>query len=79
MRRTMATIQIDVPNELVGAYERATAEERKRFQVWIELLLKDMARKEKLSLLEAMDRLSAEAQANGLTPEILEEILSDEE
>jgi hypothetical protein len=58
----METITIQVPPEIAQAYSSVSSEERKRVQ----------------TLLQIMDEISQEAAANGMTPEILESILTDE-
>ena len=74
-----APITIEVDAEAAKAYAAATPEERLKMQWLLSLRLRDLTLKPHRDLLETMDKLSAEAQANGLTPEILESILRGED
>ncbi|MFQ5710065.1 MAG: hypothetical protein ACE5HO_21635 [bacterium] len=69
------TIQID--SEAAKAYKSASPDEKKKIQFLISTWLKEVASKDKSSLKQLMDGISAKAQARGLTPEILEAILSE--
>jgi predicted restriction endonuclease len=70
------TIQID--SEAAKAYKSASPDERKKIQFLISIWLKEVTSKDKSSLKQIMDDISEKAQARGLTPEILETILSEE-
>ncbi|MDJ0581407.1 hypothetical protein [Crocosphaera sp.] len=75
-------ITIKVSPELAKIYRQASTETQAQIQakinniLSIELENKRQEAVKKLSIV--MDKASEEAQANGLTPEILEEILADE-
>lgn len=71
-----ATITIPVDVITAARYVAATDEERLKIELLVRLLL-ERPRPSPDSLLQLMDAMSAEAQANGLTPEILEAILND--
>jgi hypothetical protein len=73
------TIEITLEPDLVRIYEIASQDEKERVRFWISLLLQDMKQDRRISLLEAMDNMAREAQARGLTPEILEELLKDDD
>jgi hypothetical protein len=76
------TIVINVPSELAEAYQQVTAPERSQIEAQIILLLKSatLNRQEAISQFrQTMDQASEEAEVNGLTPEILESILHDDE
>ena len=77
METTPITIEVD--SAAAQAYADASPEEQLKMQWLLSLRLRDLTLKPRRSLLETMDKLSAEAQANGLTPEILESILRDED
>lgn len=76
-------ITIKVSPELAQAYRQASQETQEQIGLKVNAVLSlelENRRKEavkKLSIL--MDKASEEAQANGLTPEILEEILANKE
>jgi hypothetical protein len=71
------TLQLDA--EAARAYQSIPAEDRKKIDVLLGLRLKELLGQNKLTLREAMDQLGREAKANGLTPEILESILQDDD
>lgn len=80
---TKHEIAIKVPAEVAEAYRKATEEEQEQIQLKVAAILQaqlKIQRKEAAKRLrKTMDVISAEAQAKGLTPEILESILNDEE
>ena len=69
---------IMIPTDAATAarYVAASDEQRLKIELLVRLLL-ERPRPSPDSLLQLMDAMSAEAQANGLTPEILEAILND--
>ncbi len=73
------TITIPVPTELAEIYNQASPEDKYKIEVWVRMLLRDIADPDPNKLKRVMDEISDQAQANGLTPEILEEILADDE
>ena len=77
----MATvpITIEVDEEAAKVYAAASPEEQQKYRLLLSLYLKDVTTRPRRSLLEIMDEMSATAAANGLTPEILESILRDED
>ena len=77
----MATvpITIEVDEEVARLYAEASAQDRKKIQMLLNLRLIDYLNKPPRPLLEVIEEISAKAQARGLTPEILESILRDEE
>ena len=70
------TIQID--SEAAKAYKSASPDEKKKIQFLISAWLKEVTSKDKSSLKQLMNEISENARARGLTPEILETILSEE-
>ncbi|NWF68252.1 MAG: hypothetical protein HXY40_04135 [Chloroflexi bacterium] len=74
-----AAITISVPPELAAAYDNASPEDKYKVQVWVSILLNDIAHPDPDRLTKLMDKISEEAQAKGLTPEILAETLADDE
>ena len=71
----METITIQVPPEIAQAYSSVSLYQQSTIQRQILELLESSLKHSKI--LATMDKLSAEAQANGLTPEILESILNE--
>lgn len=80
---TKKEITIKVPSEIAQAYHNATEEEREQLQLKIAAIIQAQFtthRQEAIARLwNTMDKASQEAQERGLTPEILESILHDDE
>lgn len=73
----MATIEIEVNPEVANAYALASEETQKKVQLLLNAWLPELTMTPKRSLREVMDQMSDEAEARGLTDEILESILRD--
>lgn len=80
---TKEEIIIKVPFEVAEAYRNATQEEREQLQLKIAAIMQSQFTTKRLEaiarLRNTMDKVSQEAQERGLTPEILESILNDDE
>lgn len=76
MSETVITIATDA--DTAAKYNAATDMERRKIQLLVRVLLQNTPPSKK-SLQQLMDEMSAEAQAKGLTPEILDELLQDDE
>ena len=72
-------ITIEVDAAAADAYAAAPGEQQRKIQSLLSMYLRDITLKPRRPLREVMQELAAEAAANGLTPEILESILRDEE
>ena len=72
------TIEIEVDEEAARAFSEATAERRRKLEILLGLRLRELISKPSKSLKQIMDEIGAEAEARGLTPEILESLLRDE-
>jgi hypothetical protein len=73
----MATITIKVDQEVAKLYQEADLNKQEKLKNLIKLFLKpDLAEK---SLSQVMKEIADQAEKRGLTPEILEEILNEEE
>jgi hypothetical protein len=70
------TITIHVSPQAATVYRAASVDERRKLDLLVSLQLTGLLRSGD-SLEKAMDDMSREAEANGLTPEILESILND--
>lgn len=71
----METISIQVDADLARTYQSANPEQQKKVQALVGAWLKRAMQITQLQT--TMDRLSDEAEANGLTPEILQSILDE--
>ena len=71
------TITIPVDPRVERAWNAADDAERRKLQVLFNLLLGELISDERPSLEKIMDEVGREAEARGLTPEILESILKD--
>ena len=72
-------ITIEVDEEVARAYAGASAQDRLKMRMLVNLRLRDFINGQPRPLLEVIEDMSANAAARGLTPEILESILRDEE
>jgi hypothetical protein len=70
------TITIRVSPEAARVYNTATAEQQRKLEVLLSLKLTEVARAPR-PLEGIMDEISREAQARGLTPEVLESLLNE--
>jgi len=77
----MSTISLRVPSDLAHKYEQANEEKKKKVEqyinAWLNMFLTTQSPDAKL--LEIMRQTSAIAKGNGMTPEILDELLADGE
>lgn len=71
------TIRIRVSAEAAERFEAASEDDRRKIEALLSLQLGDLTQPQR-SLEEIMNSMSNYAQSQGLTPEILESILSDE-
>ncbi|MEI8133530.1 MAG: hypothetical protein WCH46_00465 [bacterium] len=71
------TLRVDASAAL--AYQSASKEEKMKLGTFFSILMKERSReKDTPSLLEVMDRMSDYAEKQGLTDEILKEILAED-
>ncbi len=79
---TGTTITIPVDDDLARVFREAAPEDRRRMELLLNMKLRDitsMGKEENIAAtLELMKRASATAQARGLTPGRLEELLRGE-
>ncbi|MBD1843792.1 hypothetical protein H6F89_10340 [Cyanobacteria bacterium FACHB-63] len=71
----METINIQVDTEVARTYHSANPEQQQKVQALMNLWLKRALQVTQLQT--TMDQLSDEAEANGLTPDILRSILDE--
>jgi hypothetical protein len=77
MTDTMITIPVDA--DTARAYQAASLEEQQKIQVLLRLRLRELTSMPNVSLRDLMDEIGTQAEARGLTPEILESLLHDDE
>lgn len=73
----MKAIAIQVDENIARDYSKITPEQRKKIEYLFTLLVQQELKR--ISLMQSMDALADEAARNGLTPEILESILADDQ
>ncbi|MFN5749053.1 MAG: hypothetical protein ACK47L_11360 [Pseudanabaena sp.] len=69
----MIAIQID--EDIAQAFQSSQPEQQQQIQAWLNQWMRQALKISKLQ--NTMDRLSDEAVANGLTPEILQAIIDE--
>ena len=72
----METISIQVEPQIAQAYRAFAPQRQKQVQMLMSLILRRSLEQD--SLEKTVADLRDEAEANGITPEILEELLADE-
>jgi hypothetical protein len=75
---TTSTISIEVDADAARAYSAASVEEKRKLQLLLNLRLREIMASPARSLREVMDEIGAQAEARGLTPEILDSLLHDD-
>ena len=73
----METISIEVEPEIARAYQNSSSTERKKIQMTFNVLVKQFMNTR--SLEDTIQEMQAQAKANGLTQEILDEILNEDD
>jgi hypothetical protein len=72
----METISIEVEPEIARAYQNSNSTERKKIQMTFNILFKQIMNTR--SLEDIIQEMQAQAKANGLTQEILDQILNED-
>jgi hypothetical protein len=75
----MSEATITVDSDIAEKYNTAPEADRQKIQLLIRLFLQDMIVPNSLSFQQIMDAIGYEAQRRGLTPEILDEMLNNDE
>jgi hypothetical protein len=70
----MKTIAIQIDEDIAQAFQSSQPEQQQQIQAWLNQWMRQALKISKLQ--NTMDRLSDEAVANGLTPEILQAIIN---
>ena len=73
-----ATISIEVDPDTARAFAEAPAEERRKLQLLLRLRLRELTAVSARPLRQIMVEIGRQAEARGLTPEILESLLYGE-
>ncbi len=76
-KKSTLTLQLD--SEAVQVFENISDSDKEKLEMLVSCLFKDYQKSSIETLKKTMDDISEKAQARGLTPEILEEILAEEE
>ncbi len=75
---TNAIIPIPVDEATAIAYNQASAVEQKKIQILLRLRVRELFTQPDVSLQQILDNIGEQAEARGLTPQILETLLRDE-
>ena len=77
----MKTININVSPDIANYFEQADERDKNRVELYINAWLNGMFSKKTANqlLLDTMKKSSAEAKKNGFKPEMLEDILKDDD
>jgi hypothetical protein len=73
-----ATISLEVDPDTARAFTEAPTEQRLKLQLLLKLRLRELTAGTPRPLKQIMEEIGQEAEARGLTPEILESLLHDE-
>jgi hypothetical protein len=71
-------VTITVDSDAAQAFAAVSPENRRKIELLLNLRLRELTLDSKKSLQQVMDEIGAEAQRNGLTSEILAELLNGE-
>lgn len=67
-----ATISIEVDADAARAFSAASSEEKRKLALLLSLRLRELTSRSARPLQQVMDEIGAQAEARGMTPEILE-------
>lgn len=74
----MTTITLEVDEKAARQWASFSPEDRRKMEAQLEAQILELKANQSRPLLEIMDELSRHAKANGLTEEILADLLKDE-
>jgi hypothetical protein len=75
---TTLTLRFNLDDSLVAAYREALPKERENLKKIFERLISNKFRKQGIEeMIQRMDEIGREAEANGLTEELIDEILAE--
>lgn len=72
------TIALEVDSEAAQAFDAATPEDRRKLQLLLGLRLRELTTRPARPLPEVMDEIGRDAEARGVTPQVVESLLRDE-
>ncbi len=72
------SISIAVDAATAQTYSAMAESDQKKVQILLNLRIQELVNEPKVSLKDLMDEIGANAEARGLTPEILEQLLRDD-
>jgi hypothetical protein len=77
---TTLTLKLETNETVAAAYRNARPSEKTRLKAYLNVLLEQFIVRERArtAMYVALDKLHEEAEANGLTDELIEELLADE-
>ena len=75
---TSITISVDVDDEAAREFAALDDQRRRKLGILLGWRLRELLKPPQRTLLQIMDDMGRQAQANGLTPEILQSILDDD-
>ena len=73
----MTTLSIEVDNDVAKTFFQAPREEKRKFQLLLNLRLKELLYNPNRPLLKIMDEIGEYSQAQGMTEEVLENLLNE--
>jgi hypothetical protein len=74
----MATISLQVDVDTARAFSAARPEERRKLELLLNLRLRELIDQPARPLNEIMDEIGRQAEAKGMTPELLDSLLHGE-
>jgi hypothetical protein len=75
MHMSTATISIEVDEAGARAFSQASAEDRRRLQLLLNLRLRELTATPARKLQDVMDEIGTQAENRGMTPAILDSLL----
>lgn len=75
----MTTISIEVDNDVARSFFQASMDEKRRFQLLLNLRLKELMLNPSKPLAAIMDEMAHYAETRGMTPEVLASLLNENE
>ena len=69
------TIKVPLDPEAAKAYNAVPPEDREKIKALLSVWVRDLAKAEPADLKKLMDNVSRKAQAQGITPEVLQSLL----
>ena len=74
----MTTILLEVEEETAQAFTEASEAERRKYRLLLSLRLRELTSKSARPLQQVIEDIGASAEARGITPELLDQLLENE-